>query len=664
MKSPLLLDTTLRDGSYVIDFQFSAEDTSVLVAELSQAGVDYIEVGHGLGLGANRNSNMRAAETDLAYLRAAAAAAGSCRWGCFLIPGIAEMADLEEAAATGMSFVRIGTDVTEVDRAKPFISRARGLGLEVFANFMKTYAVDIESVKKSASAAVEEGAHHVCVVDSAGGMLPNDVSKYVRALALDLGISTGFHGHNNLGLGIANGLSAVEAGATIVDCSLRGMGRSAGNTVIEIFALALKRLGLTVDVDVNRLLSIAERVVDPLVVSYNQTDSLGVISGYAQFHSSFLGKVLEYAEKHRADPRELIIALTARNLVAAPEDLLEELATELQGSAPDDLSDIDIPLPPPALMPGKNVSEDVAELLERISSRAKKWRKKSVLNLLAPDSSNRPGVVSSVVYEGPQFVVGSAEVTDCPDLDVLLAKCISEVDYLLVDIDTSHSVPRSLVDVAMRHDGPNRRVILYSDSEVWIRSTTRMATSLAVEFRCPEVNVIGVGTRAESVRRALNWTGMNWESLEKSIDTHRKRSVIVLCDNLSLEELEAIDNSVVLCSAVDLLSDKQVSVLTNRSNLVVRLEMHRELHSEIDAKINAVNRAKIAAMEKTIDGVHVVAGGRVGARGVVVVDSLPVPRLVIGVADGRGNVLAESLLTESDLMSIQIVRRYIARERV
>ena len=355
MKSPAILDTTLRDGSYVIDFQFSADDTSVIVAELSRAGVDYIEVGHGLGLGASRNPDMRAAATDLSYLEAASAAAGDSSWGCFLIPGIAEISDLVDAANAGMKFVRIGTDVTDVDRAKPFIFKARELGLEVFANFMKTYAVDVDIVKKNATAAVEAGAHHVCVVDSAGGMLPGDVDHYVRALVKDLGLSTGFHGHNNLGLGSANGLAAVEAGASIVDCSLRGMGRSAGNTVIEIFALALRRMGLQVPLDVNRLLTLAERCIDPLVLSYNQTDSRGVISGYAQFHSSFLGKLLEYSEKHRADPRELIIALTARNLVSAPEDLLEELASELRGTAPSKVSDVDIPLLPPVLMSGKSI---------------------------------------------------------------------------------------------------------------------------------------------------------------------------------------------------------------------------------------------------------------------------------------------------------------------
>ena len=54
---PYILDTTLRDGSYVIDFQFTADDTAIIASILERAGIEYIEVGHGLGLGAARAGN-------------------------------------------------------------------------------------------------------------------------------------------------------------------------------------------------------------------------------------------------------------------------------------------------------------------------------------------------------------------------------------------------------------------------------------------------------------------------------------------------------------------------------------------------------------------------------------------------------------------------------
>jgi 4-hydroxy 2-oxovalerate aldolase len=67
-----LLDTTLRDGSYVINFQFTARDTAVIAEQLEAAGFELIEIGHGVGLGASERNYGRAAETDEAYMAAAA----------------------------------------------------------------------------------------------------------------------------------------------------------------------------------------------------------------------------------------------------------------------------------------------------------------------------------------------------------------------------------------------------------------------------------------------------------------------------------------------------------------------------------------------------------------------------------------------------------------
>ena len=89
-----ILDCTLRDGSYVNNFQFSASETYNLVKSLDGSGVDMIEVGHGIGLGASRGAYTRALESDEKYMEATAKAIGKSRWGVFCIPGIASLDDL------------------------------------------------------------------------------------------------------------------------------------------------------------------------------------------------------------------------------------------------------------------------------------------------------------------------------------------------------------------------------------------------------------------------------------------------------------------------------------------------------------------------------------------------------------------------------------------
>ena len=74
-------------------------------------------------------------------------------------------------------------------------------------------------------------------------MLPNDVKKYIEEVkkAVNKKFLIGFHGHNNLGLANANCLSAIDAGANIIDSSIMGMGRSSGNAITEMLIAILDR---------------------------------------------------------------------------------------------------------------------------------------------------------------------------------------------------------------------------------------------------------------------------------------------------------------------------------------------------------------------------------------------------------------------------------------
>src|SRR5438132_11535061 len=95
---PDILEVTLRDGSYLIDFQFTAEDTATIASALEAAGFRWIEVGHGVGLGASREGKGAAAASDEEYLEAAANVLSRARWGMFFIPRIGRAEDLRMAA--------------------------------------------------------------------------------------------------------------------------------------------------------------------------------------------------------------------------------------------------------------------------------------------------------------------------------------------------------------------------------------------------------------------------------------------------------------------------------------------------------------------------------------------------------------------------------------
>ena len=134
------------------------------------------------------------------------------------------------------------------------------------------------------------GANTVYCTDSAGYMLPDDVTARISALRTALRPETevGFHGHHNLAMGIANSLAAVEAGAVRIDGSAAGLGAGAGNTPLEVFNAVCDRMGIATGVDVMKLADVAEDLILPMMDSPVRIDRDSLVLGYAGVYSSFL----------------------------------------------------------------------------------------------------------------------------------------------------------------------------------------------------------------------------------------------------------------------------------------------------------------------------------------------------------------------------------------
>lgn len=320
-----ILDTTLRDGSYAINFQFTAGHTRSICRDLEAAGVRYIEVGHGVGLNASESGYGVAAATDVEYMQAASEACDEAEWGMFCIPGIARIEDLETAIDHDMGFVRVGTNITEVEQSEPFIQMARDHGVFVTANFMKSYARTPHEFAEKALLSEEYGAQMVYIVDSAGGMFPDTVRKYYEATRRVSDIPIGFHGHDNLGLAIANSMVMADEGAVLLDSSLQGLGRSAGNAPTEVLISVMEKAGYKTGIDLLKVLRLGHKYVHPLRPNPNRMP-LDVVAGHAEFHSSFMPKILEMADRYGVDPARLILEVCAFDKVYAPEDVVEKIA--------------------------------------------------------------------------------------------------------------------------------------------------------------------------------------------------------------------------------------------------------------------------------------------------------------------------------------------------
>ena len=321
-----ILDTTLRDGSYLINFGFTAGQTSTISAALDGAGIDLIEVGHGVGLNASDAGQGQAAETDQAYMAAAAKVVTRGKWGMFAIPGICALSHLDACFDHDIGFLRFGVSIDDYERVFPFVEKAKAAGVIACVNFMKSYSREPLVFEQAAREVMKAGTDYVYVVDSAGNMTPSRVRQYCERIG-DLAI--GFHAHNNLGLAMANALVAEECGAEVVDCSLQGMGRCTGNTMTEHFVALMQREGKLNHIDLLTLLDTAEEQVRPLLRHVGH-DTVDLICGYSGFHSSYMDVIRRNAIEFDVDPRLLIIEVCRETQSDAPEHLVREKARALR----------------------------------------------------------------------------------------------------------------------------------------------------------------------------------------------------------------------------------------------------------------------------------------------------------------------------------------------
>ena len=326
-----LHDMTLRDGMHPKRHQITIEQMVAVATGLDEAGVPLIEVSHGDGLGGASITYGVPRHGDQEYLRAVVPRMKRARISALLLPGIGTVDDLRMAAGEGVGTLRVATHCTEADVATQHLGLARKLGLDTVGFLMMAHMIAPEALLAQARRMEADGANCVYCTDSAGYMLPADVTARIALLRAELRPETevGFHGHHNLSMGVANSLAAIAAGATRIDASAAGLGAGAGNTPLEVLAAVMTRMGIEHDVDLYRVMDVAEELVVPMMDTPVRIDRDALILGYAGVYSSFLLFAQRAGARYGVSPRDLLVELGRRKTIGGQEDLIEDLAIDL-----------------------------------------------------------------------------------------------------------------------------------------------------------------------------------------------------------------------------------------------------------------------------------------------------------------------------------------------
>jgi 4-hydroxy 2-oxovalerate aldolase len=314
-------DLTLRDGSHAIKHKLSIDNIQQYCQFAEDAGISVVEVGHGNGLGASSLLIGESLHSDFEMLRTARKILKNTKLSVHIIPGIATISrDVDQAIAIGVDIFRVASHCLEASMTKSHIDYLVKRGKYVLGVLMMSALCSNEELFEQAEQMKSYGASGIIIMDSTGSFLPSDVYSRIKNLT-KLDVPIGFHGHNNLHLAVANSLAAIDAGASIIDVTLRGFGAGAGNTPFEVME-TLKPSG---KVNIPKVIEYCEK----FEFMYPVCKTINLLTAKYKLFSGFEKHIIESSLKYGISIINLVEKLGEHNLVAGQEDLVRVIAQSL-----------------------------------------------------------------------------------------------------------------------------------------------------------------------------------------------------------------------------------------------------------------------------------------------------------------------------------------------
>ncbi|AOZ92090.1 aldolase catalytic domain-containing protein [Paenibacillus crassostreae] len=258
-----IVDCTIRDGGLVNNWDFSVEFVQTLYAGLNKAGVDYMEIGYKnspkLLKGADQAGPWRFLDDD--FLRKVIPQKGTTKLSALVDIGRVDENDILDRKESMLDLIRVACYVKDVDKALQLVQTFHDRGYETTLNIMALSNVMENELIEAFEMIKDSAVDVVYIVDSYGSLDHKDIAFLVEKFQKHLpNKRLGVHAHNNLQLAFSNTLIASEAGVELLDASVYGMGRAAGNCPTELLVSQLKNTTY----NLRPVLDVIEQLMIPL----------------------------------------------------------------------------------------------------------------------------------------------------------------------------------------------------------------------------------------------------------------------------------------------------------------------------------------------------------------------------------------------------------------
>ncbi|MBO5573087.1 MAG: aldolase catalytic domain-containing protein [Clostridium sp.] len=244
MKDIRLLDCTLRDGGYVNDWEFGRDNIVNIFERLVSAGVDIIELGF---LDERRPYDPNRTifpDTESLNKTFGKLDKGKAMTVAMIDYGTCGIEHLQPAKDTCLDGIRVIFKNFKKEKAIAFCKEVKALGYRVFAQAVSITSYSDRELLDLVDLANDLGPETLSIVDTYGLMHEDHVQHYFELMDYNLlpGIQIGYHAHNNFQLAYSNSIELLRVPTSrtiVIDGSLHGMGKSAGNLPIELMSMHL-----------------------------------------------------------------------------------------------------------------------------------------------------------------------------------------------------------------------------------------------------------------------------------------------------------------------------------------------------------------------------------------------------------------------------------------
>lgn len=328
-----LFDCTLRDGGNVLGNGFPRDLTVMMLEGLLENSITTIEFGNAYGIGAYEADGKTAPLTDIQYLELVQPFLPRGDIGMFIGVKNATEKNIALAASKGLKFLRLGANAGDGNSSKEGISLMRKYKIFPRYALMKGYILSANKLAEEAKKLEDWGLGAISIMDSAGTMTPEQVAEYTETMVKAVSIPVSFHGHNNLGLSVANAIAAEQSGASELDCGLLGMARSAGNLATELAVGVFQRKRKIKKVNFLGLLDFIDTRLAPAMAKLNYRAAVtpeDLVLGFAGCHSNFLDLFNEVARTEKVNPYRLIIEVSKKNRKNPSKNEMLKAAQEMK----------------------------------------------------------------------------------------------------------------------------------------------------------------------------------------------------------------------------------------------------------------------------------------------------------------------------------------------